>query len=317
LTNSVTGDDGAVKIGVEGRGQRHKFSADASRVSKSAEVRVQVALKGADLFGDLQEAAGTAAGGLVGLATVPLSILYRAQWASAGHYTFPVTDWREGPAQWSGRIEFVETTIGVDSQANFDKSSGNSTQTTTTTRALVEVIDTATEETGGGNVFASLKGTVQGTYDSLQTIAGWRTDVCGGPAVRRRMTNTGRSSSHGAGQGEAAITVTITEDGAYMLAASADGAMTIEGETRAELEQFDHTPVRGEPKCTVLVTQTSTPHVPSTMPLAPQLQGTGQTDPKNPVVLSGSRTEEQAPTVRTEGSTSRTTRTITWTLRRQ
>ena len=315
-TNSVTGDEGAVKIGVEGRGQQHRISDDASRVSKSAKVRVQVALKGADLFGDLQEAAGTAAGGLVGLATLPLSVLYRAQWASAGHYTFPVTDWREGPAEWSGRIEFVETTIESDSHANSVNTAGMSTQTTTTTRTVVEVTETMSDQTDGGNIYASLTGKVEGVYDSLKTSAGWSTDVCGGPAITRRMKNTGRSSSHGSGHGDGTITVSVADDGAYVVAANSEGSMTVEGETSGELETFDHTPVRGEPKCTVLVKQTSMPHVPSTMPLATTLQGSGRIDPKHPGVLSGSRTEEETPKVLTEGITSRTTRTVTWRLLR-
>ena len=58
-----------------------------------------------DLFGDLQEAVGTAAGGLIGLATLPVSILTRAQWASVGHYRFPIKDWRNGPAEWPGERE--------------------------------------------------------------------------------------------------------------------------------------------------------------------------------------------------------------------
>jgi len=83
VTNAVTGEDGKVKIGVEGRGQRKNLPDDATAITKSAKVRLQVALKGSDLLGDVQEATGTAAGGIVGLAGVPLSILSRSQWASA------------------------------------------------------------------------------------------------------------------------------------------------------------------------------------------------------------------------------------------
>src|SRR5204863_6777512 len=71
VTNAVTGEDGKVKIGVEGRGQLKNVSKDATAVTKSAKVRLQVALKGSDLLGDLQEATGTAAGGIAALAGVP------------------------------------------------------------------------------------------------------------------------------------------------------------------------------------------------------------------------------------------------------
>ena len=75
VTGSVTGEDGKVHIGVEGRGQNENLDDDARPVAKTATVRLHVALKGSDLFGDVREAAGTAASGLVGLWTVPLSVL--------------------------------------------------------------------------------------------------------------------------------------------------------------------------------------------------------------------------------------------------
>ena len=103
VTGSVTGEDGKVHIGVEGRGQNENLDDNARPVAKTATVRLHVALKGSDLFGDVREAAGTAASGPVGLWTVPLSVLTRAQWVSVGHLTFPVKDWSGGPSSGAAR----------------------------------------------------------------------------------------------------------------------------------------------------------------------------------------------------------------------
>ena len=104
IVNQTTDENGSVHIGVEGRGQSEPVPDGAGRVVREATVGVQVAVKGADIFGDLKDASSTALGGLPGLLTIPLEILYRMKWATVGTLTFPVLDWGEGKG-WSGWVD--------------------------------------------------------------------------------------------------------------------------------------------------------------------------------------------------------------------
>lgn len=103
VINQTADENGIARIAVEGRGQRERVPASARPVRKYATVGLDVALKGADLFGDLKDATGTALAGGVGLLTMPLELLYRMKWYTAATLTFPVQDWGEGGG-WSGKV---------------------------------------------------------------------------------------------------------------------------------------------------------------------------------------------------------------------
>ncbi len=111
VVNQKTGDDGTVRIAVEGRGQKQALPRGAGRVTKHATVGIQVALKGADLFGDMKDASTAAMGGAAALLSLPVDLLYRMKWASAAKLTFPVRDWGEGKG-WSGTVDVIIRTSG-------------------------------------------------------------------------------------------------------------------------------------------------------------------------------------------------------------
>jgi hypothetical protein len=307
VTDAVTGDDGKVEMGVEGRGQRENVSNDARKINKSATVRLQVALKGADLFGDVSEAAGTAAGGLIGLATLPLSVLQRAQWASAGHYRFPVIDWKDGPAQWAGTISVVETTIsGSSGTAAFNRGAHEISETET---QQINVQVNGTEDDSVGGAYVSLPGTVQARYDQLKTHAGWTLDSCG-QVKNRQMKNTSRESSAGSASGEAAVAVVLSEDGAYQVAANIEKVkVLVEGRFSGSLDVFRQ-------ECAVFVKTDSRDHVPTDRMLGGLIQVSGKIDPSNPNLLKGSISEEIPQTVTTPGARYRRVKTTTWELKR-
>jgi hypothetical protein len=119
VVNQTADENGVVRVTVEGRGQRKPVPRDAGRVVKQATVGLQVALKGADLFGDMKDAASTAMGGATGLLTMPLELLYRMKWASAGRLTFPVLDWGEGNG-WSGTLDVSIRASGGGSKQPLD-----------------------------------------------------------------------------------------------------------------------------------------------------------------------------------------------------
>jgi hypothetical protein len=309
ITNAITGDDGTVQIGVEGRGQTRDLGENATRVPKSARVRLQVALKGSDLFGDLQEAAGTAAGGLIGLATVPLGILSRVQWASVGHYTFPVTDWRDGPGHWAGTITQTQTEITATVTEGPD--GGRSTQETRTETVEVTVTDTTDEQSSGGiGVLATLQGRAHGKTNTQQTTSGWYSKSCGnGP--KKRMTGNSRSFSSGAGESESTIMVSVGDDGSYVISAStASLKVTLTGENSSTSQRLT-------PQCAIENVSESQPHVPSEAVLASSSIGaTGMVDPRSPYVVNGSKTVETPAEKIDEQTTRKTSLTTTWNLRR-
>jgi hypothetical protein len=307
ITDAVTGEDGKVQVGVEGRPQRQRMSDQANEVHKSAKVRLHVALKGADLFGDLQEAAGTAAGGLVGLVSLPLSVLYRAQWASVGHYRFTVTDWRDGPAQWSGTISEVETTISGYTSDPTHTQGAHTTQETETRQLTIAVTDTNDEQSGGGVYW--LKGNAEGRYSRQKTFAGWTLRSCGSVSSRQ-MKNTSRESSAGSGEGEATLMVSVADDGSYQISASTpDLRIPIEGRFDGEIETFGYA-------CAVQMKGDSRTDAPSEWSAGGTIGVSGKVDPRNPDVLSGSISEELPQATPQPGSTYKRVKTTTWQLRR-
>jgi hypothetical protein len=296
VTNAVTGDDGKVQIGVEGRGQLQTISNDATEVSKSAKVRLHVALRGADFLGDLQEAAGTAAGGLGGLPSAPLGILSRMQWASVGHYTFPVTDWRDGPARWTGTITYTKVTAWKDSTA------GKAIHQAQDHREALTLNITITETLEGSSVFgggaAMLRGTAQANYTARTTRSGGRLTQC-----ERRvfdLTFSQVNSGEGTGAGTARATVGISADGQYSVSFNPDVMMTTTAESTSQ-----QLVLRG--RCQVETQSSASPSARGSMPVSDSMQGDGKIDPKMPNRLSG----------RTEEKEAQTTRTLTWDLQRQ
>lgn len=298
VTNAVTGEDGKVKISVEGIGQRQDILNDATQVNKSAKVRLDVALKGSDLFGDLQEATGTAAGGLPGLATVPLSILYRTKWASAGRYSFPVRDWRNGPARWTGGVNYSKVTEWNESQSH------NAVHMEQEYSEELSLNVTVEETLEGADIFgssgAAMRGTAQARHNERRLRSGGHLEQCGRVPVtdmKSLTVDTGECS----GSGTARVSVGISADGQYSITVYPDvPSGTCRNNSTAQgmgwgkmchIEDGSHSSSSG-----------------GTGPIEIDvIQGDGKIDPKTPDHLSG----------RTEEKDGKTTRTLTWDLQRQ
>ena len=297
VTHAVTGDDGKVQIGVEGRGQRQRISDDATEVRKSAKVRLQVALKGADLFGDLQEAAGGAAGGVGGLPAVPLGILTRMQWASVGHYRFPVTDWRDGPAEWTGTVTFTEATAWNESSAG---KAIHTEQEYNDTRTLTITLTETVPEPG---VFGSSGAMIRGQADVRHTSRNLRT---GGRLVQCNRVITDMKSKQldtgdGSGAGTAKVSLGISADGQYSITVHPElPPLTYKSDYSSE--QMVH-----RNQCQV-TSQSSSSSRTAQGPISLKLiQGDGTIDPRKPDSLSGRIQERDGKTIRT----------LTWDLQRR
>jgi hypothetical protein len=297
IRDAVTGDDGKVRVSVEGRPQRQRIPDDAEEVRKSAKVRLQVALKGADLFGDLQEAAGTAAGGLVGLATVPLSILMRAQWASVGHYRFPVIDWRDGPAQWTGTIKYTKVTKWNRSSSG---KGGSSQQDYNEALTLdIEVTGTTGDPSVFGSSAAAMEGRARANHTLVNNNSGIKLVMC--DRVVRQSTYSQVDSGEGTGAGTARVSLGISADGQYSVTVHPEVFVMYKSTYTAVQNNVD-----GLKQCGITTTRSSNSSS-GTQAATVDIQGDGMIDPSKPDRLTG-RTEEK------EGDT---TKTLTWDLQRR
>ena len=229
-------------------------------------------------------ASSDVAGGLVGLATLPLSILTRAQWASTGHYRFPVIDGRDGPAVWSGTISLVETAIsGYSGTGSFNRGA-TSMQETETSKIAVQLTETLDEQSVG-TAYVSVKGRAEASYNWQKTHASWTLESCGS-VKNRKMNNTSRESSNGSGTGDAAVAVSIYEDGTDKIMANVTSIrFPIDGRFAGELEVFRQA-------CAVELKASARPHAPTDRSLGGPIQAVGRVDPANPDLLSGSISEE-------------------------
>jgi hypothetical protein len=212
------------------------------------------------------------------------------------------------PGRWSGTISFEESTLSTSAgEAPFGRG-GHRVEETSSTRADVLVTGTLSDHSGGGNSVASLKARISGTYERQKTFAGWTLESCG--AVKnRKMNNTSQESSKGSAEGEATVTVALSADGNYVLGATSDVTIPVEGTFTGALEVF-------RAGCAVETTTNERNDAPLTQVIDQMLRGAGKVDPNHPYVLMGSTTEEDTPEVAEAGATSRRRTITTWNLRR-
>jgi hypothetical protein len=296
VNDAVTGEDGKVRVGVEGLPQTHDLANDAQAVNKSAKVRLQVALKGADLVGDLTEAASTAAGGLVGLATVPISILMRAQWASVGHFRFPVTDWREGPVEWTGTVKYTkETTWSGSPGPNVTQDDHKETWTVD-----IDITGTADGSNTFGNNGAQLNARARANYTKSAVRTSSQEAYCG--RVRGEFKTSRIETGEGSGAGSATVTLGISADGQYSVSVRSDVTASVRTTSTTQQSAPD-----GRKQCQPTSQSSSREERGSTRIGDDIIQGDGRVDPATPAHLAGMTTE-------TEGAT---TRTLTWDLQRR
>jgi hypothetical protein len=231
------------------------------------------------------------------LATLPLSILYRAQWATVGHYTFPVTDWKNGSPEWSGTVTYTKTT-----QWNEAQTPGGGVRRRDYKEVLsVNVNVTGTAEGSGafGAAGAQLSATAQAQYTMHNTSSWSQPARCG--RIVGQFRGTTLDSTEGSGSGTAKVVVGISGDGKYSISVNPEVTLAVTTNYGNEQSAPD-----GGNQCQPRSQSTSSSHA-GTSPIgADIIQGDGTIDPRTPDRLSGTTTER-------EGNT---TRTITWNLQR-
>lgn len=108
-TYTKTDGDGVARMILEGSPQRNAKIGKLNTVMKRAKVRTTVKMKAGDLKGESVDVAGQFFGGLPGLITMPLELLYRMDWASTASLVVPVQDWEECEGGWYGTITYTKT----------------------------------------------------------------------------------------------------------------------------------------------------------------------------------------------------------------
>ena len=304
-----TDDQGIARLAVEGVPQDRDLREPAREQRRTAAVSVSATVKASDLLTRSHPTEGIASTDFV------------HEWVTEQEFTidvpyrFEVIDWSDTPGRWTGTITVVETAVITSSGEGPFNRAAESWQQTETTQVSVQVTETTEDDSTGGSLHASMKGRVEGRYNRQKTFAGWKVDSCGS-IKNRRMNNTSREAATGSGEGDSTITVSVFDDGTYLVAASTgDLVMPVTGRVDGELEVLR---TRGQ-DCYVDVRTDGRDFAPTQRTIGGLIQAAGMIDPRNVNVLKGSTTEEKTPpaTVAGEGGTAKWVKTTTWELQRR
>ena len=108
-TRSKTDKNGEARTFLEGSPKVPYVAPPLRTVMKDVTVRTTIRLKAGDIKGDAVDLAGQVLGGVGGLITMPVELLYRIDWASTAWLTVPVRDHERCDGEWYGTITYRET----------------------------------------------------------------------------------------------------------------------------------------------------------------------------------------------------------------
>src|SRR5688572_2830030 len=219
-----------------------------------------------------------------------------------------VGKWRitDNDGRWSGTITVIETSSSTSSGASpFDRGA-HTIEETETTQVTVRVTDGV--DPSSTRALATVKGRVDGRYQRVKKFAGWTRESCGS-IKNRKMNNTSAETSTGSATGDSTISVAVSADGTYSIAAvSADVLIPLAAQFNESLEEFRS----GGQDCVVSLRADSPADVPLEQPHSRLLQAPGTVHPKAPNVQPGSRAG-----LLSQGDNTKRERTTTWQFRRQ
>jgi hypothetical protein len=200
----------------------------------------------------------------------------------------------------------VETTISRSSGVGSSNQGGHTIEETDTTELKVMVTDGVDES--GTDAHSSLRGRAEGRFQRRKTFTRWYLSSCG-PIVNRKMNESGSDSWNGSAGGASTITVSVSNDGMYVISAmSEDVVIHVTGQSNAEGETLSNQSGR----CAVGARTDSHALAPMEQTAGGLIQVAGKVDPKAPNVLAGSKTEESS-----DGAGGKRVKTTTWQFRRQ
>ena len=104
IPRGKTDKDGVASICLQGKPHVPYIRQPRVPVMKRAVVMTTIKIKAGDIKGDAVDVAEQALGGIAGLITLPVELLYRTDWASTAWLEVYVKDWQECNRGWSGTI---------------------------------------------------------------------------------------------------------------------------------------------------------------------------------------------------------------------
>jgi hypothetical protein len=105
IPRTKTDKDGAASICLQGKPHVPYVGQPRLPVMKRAVVMTTIKMKPGEIKGDAVDVAEQALGGVAGLLTLPVELLYRTDWASTAWLDVYVKDWQECDRGWYGKIK--------------------------------------------------------------------------------------------------------------------------------------------------------------------------------------------------------------------
>lgn len=219
-TYTKTDDNGIARIILEGSPQKNAKVYKVTPVMKQAKVSTTVKLKAGDLKSDSVDVTGQVLGGIPGLITMPLELLYRLDWISTAFLTVPVKDWEEctGDA-WTGTITYQRTqqasnnkTTERVSKRGQDISSFQMTSNYTAQVTVSQSPDRQDQSVGKANISSSTTATEKTSSTEM--------NLCSGKRALQQMSGQTSSTSQetgSAGNQNAVVGISVNSDGTYRI----------------------------------------------------------------------------------------------------
>lgn len=219
-TYTKTDDNGVARIILEGSPQKNAKVYKVTPVMKQAKVSTTVKLKAGDLKSDSVDVAGQVLGGITGLITMPLELLYRLDWISTAFLTVPVKDWEEctGDA-WTGTITYRRTqqasnnkTTERVSKKGHDISSFQMTSNYTAQVNVSQSPEQKDQSVGKANISSSTTATEKTSSTDMH--------LCSGKRQLQEMRGESSSTSNetgSAGNQNAVVGISVNSDGTYRI----------------------------------------------------------------------------------------------------
>ncbi len=225
ITNQLTDKEGKARVKVEGVGQRQNLGRQPRSVMKQATAGAMLVLKPANLYRDLKDAGSTAIGGLGGLLTMPVELLYRTRWSFGGWYTFPVQDWKAGNG-WTGAVSYTRIERKDSATASTGKCCGGKPTQSDSSSSFEETLqyrweipnnsDSAMLTPGFSMATADYTLTARSTKTVRSHHQGW--SVCRGGARPQAFRSHERTDIAQADYtDQAQLTVSLETDGSFLI----------------------------------------------------------------------------------------------------
>lgn len=219
-TYTKTDDNGIARIILEGSPQKNAKIGKVNSVMKQAKVSTTVKLKAGDLKSDSVDITGQVLGGLPGLITMPLELLYRLDWISTAFLTVPVKDWEEctGDA-WVGTITY-QRVQQASNHKTVDRVSGRgqdvkSFEMTSNYTAQVTVSQSPEEKDQSIG-----KASISSSTTATEKTSSTEMNLCSGKRALQQMSGQTSSTSQetgSAGNQNVVLGISVNSDGTYRI----------------------------------------------------------------------------------------------------